>query len=452
MRCGRKGFDSVMMKLLLTGIFLTELVKYGVWFKGIYGLSFSRRRWGSIVAGIFLFLIYIGIINEKSLLILWGIVDIIIFSIVIDCNKGERGFLIGQASFILISAGEVIGEVFQLIDDISVFKVEKIDYLFGDLIVVLILFVLCGIKKKINRLGVKEIGNLYRNAVYGAITLMGVVILVAVTGFQRVARLAGDRVNIFSQIISIVAYICDICLVMVISYVYNENKRYKIYLEKEAILVKTQKNMYESMLLKNEEIRQFRHDIQNHFICLNELAEYGEIKKVQSYITEITGKIHAIQGKLYSVGNGVVDVVLNYYISMLPDDVKVSIEGVCNSNICINDFELCTIISNLVQNAEEALKKDGIRERYLHIEFGNEKDYVWMKMQNSILEGSVLFDKCDTIPKTTKRNKNEHGMGMKNIKDVLIKNGGMLNIEVDKTEFRITILLPINPLVEFDSH
>lgn len=432
------------MKLLLIGIFLTELIKYGVWFKGIHGLSFSRWRLGSIVAGMCVLLTCLGIISEDVFLIFWNIVAIIVYGIMIQCHKSEKGLFILQAAFIVTSIGEVVGGIIQMVSDKSAIKVSKFTYLLSNIIIILIFSLLSLAKRWIKSFEVMKTGKIYRGVLYSAITLMGVVILLAVTGFQSIARFVGDdRVNIFSRITSIVAYICIVCLVVMISYVFNENKRYKLYLEKEAMLVKMQKDMYEAMLLKNEETKNFRHDIKNHFICLNEFAECGELSKVRSYIADITGKLCTIQGKMYTVGNDVVDVVLNYYISMLPEKVKVSIEGICTSKIAISDFELCTVISNLIQNAEEALKKDGVANPYLRIEFGHVEDYIKMKISNSIIKNSVVLEGKSKIPKTTKQNENQHGIGLCNTIGTLKRNGGMLDIEVSANEFSAMVMLPI---------
>lgn len=432
-----------MMTLLLIGIFVTELVKYGIWFMGIRGLPLKRWRAGGIISGICILLIGIGIINQNSPLFLWGIADIIIFSIMIECEKVERGLLIGQAFFVILSLGEILGEIIQILSDVPEINVKRTTYLFCNVIIIFMLIILYAIKRWVRFSKILKIEEIYRRVIYGIIILMNIVILLVVTGLQNIARTIEDNgINTFARIISIVAYLCIVCLAMMISYILNENKRYKLYLEKEALLVKLQKGMYESMLSKNEETRRFRHDIQNHFICLNELAKCGEICKVQNYIAEIAGKLHAIQGKMYTVGNSVVDVVLNYYISMLPSDVKVNVIGICPSDIRISDFELCTIISNIIKNAEEALKKEGIKERYLQIEFGDIENYVWMKTKNSIAEKSVVIDSDNKLPKTTKNDERMHGMGMHNIRETIEKNGGILNIEVNENEFSVMVMLP----------
>ena len=94
------------MTLLLVGIFLTELVKYGIWFRGIQGLQFRRLWLGGILAGIYLVLILVGVVNEDTLLIFWSIISVIICGVVIE-DKNVLVTLL-QAIFILNCIDEII--------------------------------------------------------------------------------------------------------------------------------------------------------------------------------------------------------------------------------------------------------------------------------------------------------------------------------------------------------
>ena len=212
---GRKGFDSAMVKWLLMGILLTELVKYGLWLRGVLEVRFTRWRLGCIVAGICFFLVGIGVVNENSLLILWNLAAIAVFSIMIECDKGERGLLIVQTVFSVTSIGEVVGGVIQMINNVGVTKLSKSTYLFSNVVTIVIFIILNVIIKRIRLLKIVKTGKLYRNVVYFAIALMGVVILLVITGFQSIAKFVeDDKIHTFSRIISIIAYMCIVCLVM----------------------------------------------------------------------------------------------------------------------------------------------------------------------------------------------------------------------------------------------
>ena len=447
MGCGRKGFDSVMMKLLLTGIFLTELVKYGVWFKGIYGLSFSRRRWGSAVAGIYIFLIGAEVVNQNTLILLWTFTVLLIYGIMIECNIGERGVNVIQAFLINICLSEIMSTFIRVVFGIGWWQSKtelKIYYLVGNVLVIIILLIIFGLRKNIKFKYDKKKYNLWQVVMYAGILVMGTVIFLTVNGFQNMARYVEDNeIGKFSLFVSFVSFICLACLVMIITYMFSENKRYKLYMEKDMLLLDTQRNMYEIMLAKNTETKKFRHDIHNHLLCLTELVDNGNLEKVKDYIIGIEGNLYSNYNKVYLVGNSVIDVVLNYYISMLEKEVRINVEGNCPKDIKMNDVDLCIVISNLVQNAEEALNKNFMEDKFLEIKFQSIKGYLNIQIRNSVPSNLLDFDYMTKMPKTTKENKPEHGIGVKNVKDTVEKNGGLFEMKVNSEEFAVNVMIPL---------
>ena len=91
-------------------------------------------------------------------------------------------------------------------------------------------------------------------------------------------------------------------------------------------------------------------------MCIQELAQQGELEAVKQYINGIHGEMERIQKCCYSVGNMVLDAVLNRYLSMLPEDVKIRVSGFLQEQLPISDVELCTIFSNLMRNSVEELR------------------------------------------------------------------------------------------------
>jgi len=47
------------------------------------------------------------------------------------------------------------------------------------------------------------------------------------------------------------------------------------------------------------------------------------------------------------------------------------------------------------------------------------------------------------LPRTIKKNKENHGIGLKNVKRLVEKNNGLLKVEIGQSEFRVTLILPV---------
>ena len=100
----------------------------------------------------------------------------------------------------------------------------------------------------------------------------------------------------------------------------SEKIRQLIQLEEE---LKKMKSEYEERLLEVENnIRIYQHDMENHLICLMELAYEENANRVMNYVKELKNDFVDRKKQFYQTGNFIVDVLLNHYVSLLSDDVK----------------------------------------------------------------------------------------------------------------------------------
>ncbi len=430
---------------LLLIIFITELFKYGIWFRRMYSLKIKLSWVGAATVIGFSMLILLGVVNENTLLLLWFIVSMIVYIFALDCAKEEKALNIFRAGFLIICMGEIVGGMispFSAGQDVTRAE-EKVVYLINNSIVIVLISIAAVIKKKVKLPNNEKWKKIYKFIIYVSVFVMGMAIFLTIAGFQTISRYTfNEKIVLFSKVISIISFVSVACLILIMSYIDNENKTIKKYLETDALLLETQRNLYKAMLAKNEETRRFRHDIQSHLICLNELAHRGDVSKVKNYVSGMEGQFLEIKNITYSVGNDVIDAVLNYYISSLDKDVKVNVNGKCPDNIRINRVELCTIVSNLIQNAVEALNKTKNDEHYLKIIVTNSNNYMRFEIINSVPEADKEESLVNGLMDTTKADKENHGIGMRNVKETVEKNGGVFRINVGDCEFAVKVTIP----------
>lgn len=426
------------------GIWITVVLIYGIWFLAIKALKMVRIWLGGITAGIILLLLVTGILPHNILVIILHALGIAVYAIIIECDKKEKGIIILQALVVVVCMDELIGSCMKLLMINS--GNDRIDCLIENGLIIFLFLLSAFIKKKWKINGNIRKKKIYRWPMYFGSCMLIMAVYLAVSGFQFMAGLIDNKkIYFFIQIFSFFAYICIGCLIMVLSYVFELNKKYKNVLEKYDQLFEMQRNRYKEILSQHEETKRYRHDMQNHFMCLGELAGRGEVIKVQEYIMKLEENLQTIRNKTYATGNDVIDAVLNYYIPMLDEEVRVNVEGVCAPGIALSDVELCTVVSNLMQNAQEALKRSKGRNRYLTVEFENRREYVRIRVKNSIC-GEAVLAKENKIPRTTKSNSLEHGFGIRNVKRTVEENGGLFDIEETGKEFIVTVLLPTNAI------
>ena len=182
-----------------------------------------------------------------------------------------------------------------------------------------------------------------------------------------------------------------------------------------------------------------RHDIKNHMIALSGLLENKEFEKMKAYLSnmEATG---GFSGNEETTGNKVVDVILDQKRQQAENgnilwECDVRIPKECR----INEFDLCVLFGNLLDNAVEACERLLTQDdRFIRIQAKIVKKCFLLEVQNSTDTTNKLENGL-----SAKENPLEHGIGLLNISDVVRNYSGVADISVKDGIFTISILIPI---------
>lgn len=212
------------------------------------------------------------------------------------------------------------------------------------------------------------------------------------------------------------------CLIMyfVVQQMSKDNQtklEYELMKEKE----KYSKESMEIIKRSNEELREFKHDLKNYLLPMQEAMETMPQSEMVKVWEKINQKIEDVQ-TLIQTGNSYVDSMINTKITLARSE-KVDVKCTILSKMeGIDDLEFCSVFGNLMDNAIEAERK--VIEKKEIIIFVEEKmGYLRLEIQNKI-EKSVLNENSSL--NTTKKDTSSHGIGHKSIKRTMQKVGGAL--------------------------
>ena len=229
------------------------------------------------------------------------------------------------------------------------------------------------------------------------------------------------------------------CLIMyfVVQQMSKDNQtklEYELMKEKE----KYSKESMEIIKRSNEELREFKHDLKNYLLPLQEAMETMPQSEMVKVWEKINQKIEDVQ-TLIQTGNSYVDSMINTKITLARSE-KVDVKCTILSKMeGIDDLEFCTVFGNLMDNAIEAERK--VTEKKEIIIFVEEKmGYLRLEIQNKI-EKSVLNENSSL--NTTKKDTSSHGIGHKSVKRTMQKVGGALKYYETGDLFCAEALFPI---------
>ncbi len=249
---------------------------------------------------------------------------------------------------------------------------------------------------------------------------------------------------IICKILNISIVVSILLLVLFVVYIKNTHDRLEQLLRTERLLKESQVNYYKQLLRKETDTRKYRHDMVNHLVYIHDILNRGKIKDAQNYISNMLGGFENIQNTYYMAGNEMVDIIMNYFFGMLSKDVKIIVLGKCPVVIDIQDIDICTIFSNIFQNAVEEILENNIKNAYIAVYVHKGNHYVEYDIKNSLYKqiNENYVDK-NGFPKSHKNDKHNHGIGMLNVKKTIEKNRGKFKWYQNKDSFCVNVVLPI---------
>jgi sensor histidine kinase regulating citrate/malate metabolism len=192
----------------------------------------------------------------------------------------------------------------------------------------------------------------------------------------------------------------------------------------------------------NEELREMRHEIRNHLSLINTLLAQGEIEQAKAIVASLADEESSLLTPISTIssGNRVADAILSQKIAQAKVlGIPMKVEAYLTENLPIASIDLCSLLSNLINNALEASAK--INEPSISVVIKPLKNYISIKVTNAI-DRSVLTFNPELA--TTKRNPESHGIGLEIVKKVAAKYDGITHFEAQDRQFNSEVLLQLN--------
>lgn len=249
---------------------------------------------------------------------------------------------------------------------------------------------------------------------------------------QSSEKFFGNRINSFLTVLTIIAF-----LVVIISFVFSSiSKQYyesiSRIMEKQ---VTDQVKHYKKINKLTDDLREFRHDYKNHMICLQATLEKRQLDEALDYIKSIT-KQEIIEANKFSSGNQIADSILSEKNELAMErGSQIRFSGFISDEIAAVD--LCTMLSNALDNAIEACEK--IRSNEISII--NIKCAITQNVQ--IIKVSNPNSDNSNSTETSKADKENHGFGLFNIRRTVERLGGEMRIPKQFPEFVLELEFPI---------
>ncbi|MCM1175138.1 MAG: GHKL domain-containing protein [Blautia sp.] len=263
--------------------------------------------------------------------------------------------------------------------------------------------------------------------------------VLTLTAFQLMAFVPGDREKVLRDRGWLSRYLIQI-LLAVILYLQNElfkKSEMRKELELMTLLWKKEQEQYQISRENIALINQKCHDLKHQIYALRNI---GEAERKQ-YLDEVAESVQIYEA-MVQTGNEALDTILTEK-SLYCKGKGITISCVADGGQLdfINTVDLYAILGNALDNAIEAVEKFEQQEkRQIDVLIYRKEQFLAINVINP-LEEPLIYE--DGLPVTTKENKKYHGFGLKSIKYMVKKRGGIVNISEEAGCFSLMLLIPV---------
>ena len=216
----------------------------------------------------------------------------------------------------------------------------------------------------------------------------------------------------------------------------------KLYQEKQAKdFIEQQNRYYENQLqIINASLEAssiLRHDMKNHLHAIFTDINTGNISEAKKHISDIVD-VYSARTEIIHTGYSAIDSIVNFKLqSAKQNGIKVNANSSIPPNLNFSSFDSTVILGNLLDNALQAVSLVD-KNAFIVLTMHYSKGMLIIKVSNpfinevKIVDGKIISSKSD---------KENHGYGLKSVKEVVEKYNGTIEIKTDNNIFTITAVL-----------
>ena len=199
---------------------------------------------------------------------------------------------------------------------------------------------------------------------------------------------------------------------------------------------------YHNLEKLNTELRTQRHDYLNHLQVVYGLLELKEYEELYSYLSPIYKNIQKT-GKALKTSKPAINALLKAKMDEAESkNIDFYIEVKTNlKNLYVEDWELCKVLSNLIDNAITALEEKE-RDKKIRIDMTEDRERYLFSVSNN--GPAILQSMQEEIfkPGVTTKKESGHGMGLHIVQMVIKEYKGKIDFSSTEEETTFSFYFP----------
>ncbi len=184
----------------------------------------------------------------------------------------------------------------------------------------------------------------------------------------------------------------------------------------------------------------YRHDMRHHFTILQSMVSDGNIEKIKTYLSIAQSDIDAITPIRFCENETINLILSTFFIKAKHEGVTMMVDAKLPSSLPLSDTELCSLLSNGLENAILATACLDSERRVVSVKATIHKANLLILIENHY-EG--LIEMKGGLPQSSLEG---HGYGTRNIAAIADAHGGQAIFSAGDGVFTLKIMLPLRKL------
>ncbi len=181
----------------------------------------------------------------------------------------------------------------------------------------------------------------------------------------------------------------------------------------------------------------YQHDMRHHMNMIEGLLNAGESRQAAEYVARVQSDIAAITPRRFCE-NELVNLLCSAFLDKAQrSGVELTVDARLPRELPVSDTELCSILSNGLENAVRAAAASGVAEPWAELYCGVKLNKLLIEIKNPYA-GTVTLR--DGVPVSGREG---HGFGCRSISAIARSHGGLCVFQGSDGLFCMQVILPV---------
>lgn len=181
----------------------------------------------------------------------------------------------------------------------------------------------------------------------------------------------------------------------------------------------------------------YQHNMRHHLAAISGFLTTDRPQQAEEYIKKVQADVESITPRRFCE-NELVNLLCSSFVSKAEhQNIHLLVEAKLPKNLSISGTELCSILSNGLENALRAVSTLEEASKYIELYCGMSANKLLIEIKNPYV-GEVIMR--DGLPISVREG---HGYGCRSIRSIAEQHNGLCSFETEKGIFTLRVILPV---------